>query len=128
MDGPIAFFGESEKGRFHYPYYCYSLHQMVETLGNSPEESLGLTFAIQALMYEREIIYFRVSEEGFSIHDYMKGFEILKDINKTKKLSAVCLPRVGDNKIIDSVEPISKLHKSLIITTQKDLFDYLLCF
>ncbi len=126
MNGPIAFFGESEKGRFHYPYFCYSLYQLADTFGNPPDDSLGLTFAIQAIMYEREIIFFRVQEEGFSIDDYMKGFEALKDTNKIKQLCAICLPKVGDHIIIDSLYPICQLHKSLIITTQKDLFDYFL--
>jgi len=127
MNGPIAFFGESEKGRFNYPYFCYSLYQLADTFGNPIEESLGLELAIQAIMHEREIIFFRVQEEGFSINDYLKSFEILKDKNKIKKLCAICLPKVGDHLILDSLDPICKIHKSLIITTQKDLFDYLLC-
>lgn len=122
---PIAFFGETQKGRFCYPYECKSLYQLADTFGNPPDDALALTFAIQALMYDKDIIFFRVQEEGFSIEDYMKGFSILKDINKIK-ISAICLPKVGSHLIIDSVEPLCKLHKSIIITTQKDLFDYLL--
>lgn len=126
MNGYIAFFGESEKGRFHYPYFCNSLIQLAETFGNPPEESLGVPLAIQAIMYEREIIFFRVDEEGYSIDDYIKGFEILKDKNKVKKLSAICMPKVSNNLIINSLNSICEIHKSLIITTEKDLFDYLL--
>ena len=123
---PIALFGESEKGRFHFPYFCDNLLKLANTLGNPPKESLGLLLAIQAIMYERQIIFFRVQEEGFSSDDYMKGFEILKDKNKIKNLSAVCLPKVGDHIIINSLDPICKLHDSIMITTQKYFFDYLL--
>jgi hypothetical protein len=126
MNYLIALFAESEKGRFHYPYFCDNLIQLAEIFGNPPEESLGLHFAIQAIMYERQIIFFRVQEEGFSIKDYMKGIEILKDKNKIKHLNAICLPKVGNHIIIDSLDPVIKLHRSIIITTEKDLFDYLL--
>ena len=59
MKNLIALFGESEKGRFHYPYFCKSLYQLADIFGNPPKDSLGLAFAIQALMYERFVIYFR---------------------------------------------------------------------
>lgn len=126
MNKPIALFGESEKGKFHYPYFCNNLPQLADTFGNPPEESLGLVFAIQAIMYERQIIFFRVKEEGFSIDDYMKGIEMLKDRGKIKKLSAICMPKVGNHLILDELDPICKLHSSIIITTEKDFFDYLL--
>jgi len=128
MNGPMALFGETEKGRFHYPYFCSSLFQLSDIFGNPPEESLGLTFAIQAIMYERQIIFFRVQEEGYSIDDYMKGIEILKNQSKIKNLCAICIPKVGNHVIINSLNPICQLYKSLIITTEKDFFDYLLSF
>ncbi|HEU64245.1 MAG: hypothetical protein KR126chlam4_00016 [Candidatus Anoxychlamydiales bacterium] len=126
MNKVIAFLGESEMGRFYYPYFCSSLTQLATTLGNPPEDSRGLDFAIQAIMYERDVIYFRVEEEGFSIKDYIKSFEIIKDKKKVKRLDAICIPGVGDIEIILQLDPICKLHSSIIITTQKDLFDYLL--
>jgi len=122
----IALFGESEKGRFHYPYFCYSVEQLADTFGNPPPESQGLELAIQSIMYERDIIFFRVAEEGYSVDDYINSIEILKDTNQVKNLDAICIPKVSDHKILDSFDPICKLHKSLIITTQKDLFDYLI--
>ncbi|NGX34725.1 MAG: hypothetical protein K1060chlam1_01078 [Candidatus Anoxychlamydiales bacterium] len=126
MNKVIAFLGESEKGRFHYPYFCSSLEQLATNLGNPPEDSRGLDFAVQALMYERDVIYFRVNQEGFNIKDYIHSLEILKDKTKVKKLDAICIPGVGDKEIILKLDPICKSHKSIIITTQKDLFDYLL--
>jgi len=122
----IALFGESEMGRFHYPYFCNSVAQLADTFGNPPPDSQGLSLAIQALMYDRDIIFFRVEEEGYSLDDYLKGFEILKDKNRVKNLDAICIPKVSYHTIIDSLTPICKLHSSLIITTQKDLFDYLI--
>ena len=126
MQKVIAFLGESEMGRFHYPYFCYSLTQLATILGNPPEDSRGLDFAVQAIMYERNVIYFRVEEEGYSTKDYMQSIDIIKDKNKVKRLDAICIPGVGDKEIIFQLGPICKSHNSIIITSEKDLFDYLL--
>ncbi|MFA6501345.1 MAG: hypothetical protein WCT85_01005 [Parachlamydiales bacterium] len=126
MNKIIALFGESEKGRYNYTYFCSNLVQLAEFLGNSPENSTGISFAIQSIMYEMDIIFFRVSEEGFSYDDYMFGLETLQNEPKIKKLNALCLPKVSNIEIINSLDPICKKFKSIIITTQKDLFDYLI--
>lgn len=122
MRHTVALFGESEKGQFKKPYILHELPQLVDLLGNPPPESEGLFFAIQALLYKREIIYFRVQEEGFSRSDYLAGF---KHLEKVKKLNALCLPGVGDMEILQASNPLCEIHKSPIISTQKDLFDYL---
>ena len=77
-------------------------------------------------MYERQVLFFRVQQEGFSIEDYMMGFSILKDKKKTKKIDAIFLPKVGNPEIIDSIDPICKSQSLIVITTEKDLFDYLI--
>jgi hypothetical protein len=122
MRHTIALFGESEKGQFQKPYIVHELPQLIDLLGNPPRESEGLFFAIQALLYKRELIYFRVEQEGFSISDYMVGFKYLE---KVETLSALCLPGVGDPMILEASAPLSELHKSHLISTEKDLFDYL---
>ena len=121
----IFLFGEAEKGEFCTPLLCKSLPQLAETFGNPPEESLGISYAVQALMYERELIFFRVKEEGFSIPDYMRGIHLLKNKEVFTQLSAICMPGVGDAEIIDATNPICSLYHSLLITTEKDLYDYL---
>jgi len=126
MNKVIALLGESEIGRFHFPYFCSSLSQLATTLGNPPSNSKGIDFAIQAIMYERDIIYFRVEEEGFSIKDYMQSIDIIKDRNIVKRLDAICIPGVGDKEIIIKLDPICKSHNSIIIFSEKDLLDYLL--
>jgi hypothetical protein len=121
----IFLFGEAEKGEFCTPLLCKSLPQLAETFGNPPEESLGILYAVQALMYERELIFFRVKEEGFSVSDYMRGIHLLKNKEAFFGLSAICMPGVGDAEIIDATSPICSLYRSLLITTEKDLYDYL---
>lgn len=121
----VALFGEAERGKFRTAYFCKELPQLVEYLGNPPEESKGLYYAIQTLLYERNLIFFRVEEEGFSYQDYFLGLQLLKNNELISDVSAICLPGVGDTEIIEAVTPICKINKSIIITTEPDLYDYL---
>ena len=124
----IAAFGEAEKGQFQKPYSCNYLEQLIDYFGNPPEESLGLHFAIQVVLYEWDLIFFRVEEEGFSKKDYFTGLAHLSDKTIAPHLDAICLPGVGDPSIIHATDPICSLHQNLLITTEKDLFDYLSSF
>jgi hypothetical protein len=125
MRQTIFLFGEAEKGDFCTPLLCKSLPHLAETFGNPPEESLGILYAVQALMFDRELIYFRVKEEGFSIADYMRGIRLLENKETFRHLTAICMPGVGDAEIIEATNPICSVHQSLLITTEKDLYDYL---
>lgn len=125
MRHTVALFGESEKGQFQKPYIVRELSELIDHLGNPPPESEGLFFAIQALLYERELIYFRVIEEGFSKEDYFSGLKFLENQAKIKQLHALCLPGVGTPEILHATKTVCEMHKSSLITTQKDLYDYL---
>ena len=87
----MAVFGEAEKGQFKKPYFLYDLPQLVDTFGNPPADSQGLFFAVQALLYQRELIFFRVEEEGFSTADYLFGLKYLEDPEKVQTPQR-CLP------------------------------------
>lgn len=118
----IALFGEAEKGQCKKPYILKELPELIDHLGNPPPESEGLFFAIQALLFEREIIYFRVEDEGFSHADYFAGLNFLKE---EAKMHALCMPGVGDKELLDAFHPLCEKHQSQLIVTQKDLYDYL---
>lgn len=122
----IALFGEAQKGEFQTAYYCNNLAQLSDFLGEPPsKECQGLQFAIQALLYQRGVVFFRVREEGYSTHDYFFGLNFLERKELFPMISAVCLPGVGSAEIIDGTAPVCELHKSLLILTQRDLYDYL---
>lgn len=125
MRQTVALFGEAEKGEINSPLFIKSLTHLNETLGNPPDESRGIFFAIQFLLYEQELIYIRVKEEGFSTKDYLKGMKNLLNKKKVSRLTAICLPGVGDARIIDSAGPVLESHEALMITTERDLYDYL---
>ena len=121
----MAVFGQAEKGQFKKPYFLCDLAQLVDIFGNPPPESQGLSYAVQALLYQRDLIYFRVEEEGFSTSDYLFGLKYLEDQEKIKSLNALCLPGIADPKIMKAIQNVYKIHKSFLITTEKDLYDYL---
>ena len=123
----IALFGEAEKGPFRTPLTLKELPQLFESFGHPPGDSEGLFFAIQSLLYAREVIYFRVEQEGFSKTDYFFSLKTLIDRQQLRCLHALCLPGVGDHEIIDAFQNICRIHDSLLIISQKDLYDYLTC-
>lgn len=125
MHYKIALFGEAEKGEFRSAHYCQTLPQLMDTLGNPPPESHGLDFAIQALLFHRDIIFFRVREEGFSTQDYLLGLHYLESKQDIPHLAAICLPGVGDAEIIHASAPICRIHHSVLVVTESDLYDYL---
>ncbi|MBI2743017.1 MAG: hypothetical protein HYX48_03785 [Chlamydiales bacterium] len=126
MRHTIFLFGEAEKGDYCTPIACKSLPHLVDVLGHPPSDTLGIPFAIQTLLYEKELIFFRVKEEGFSTQDYMRGLKMLRTREMPSPLTAICMPGVGDAEIIDSTQAACQLHKSFLIITQKDLYDYLM--
>ncbi len=121
----VALFGEAEKGEFCIPHKLQELTQLVERLGHPPFESEGLFFAVQAILYNREILYFRVEQEGFNPDDYFSGFKYLENKELVNAMHALCLPGVGDPEILGATQSLCHVHKSFLITTQKDFYDYL---
>ncbi|MFZ0566257.1 MAG: hypothetical protein WAM28_08750 [Chlamydiales bacterium] len=126
MQFTVALFGEAQKGEFQMAYYCQTLAELSDFFGEPPsEECQGLQFAVQTLLYERGVIYFRVHEEGFSIQDYLQGFNFLEKSEAFPNISAIGLPGVGSTEIIKATEDVCQIHKSFLILTEQDLYDFL---
>ncbi len=123
MKQVVALFGEAEKGGFCKPHVLHKLPQVYDLLGNPPHDSEGLFFAVQAILYNREVIYFRVVEEGFSPPEYFKGLRYLE--GQETKICALCMPGVGNPEILYASQNVCSLHSSFLITNQKDLYDFL---
>ncbi len=121
----IALFGEAEKGRFNTAYFCSTLADLDTCLGNPPPESRGLYYAVQALLYQFNLLFFRVREEGFSYQDYLLGLRLLESQQMFPTVIALCLPGVGDQRIIQAASCYCLEHRSLMITNEPDLYDYL---
>jgi hypothetical protein len=127
MKPTVFLFSEAEKGDFGKPLICHSLIQLYDTFGAPKEDCQGIHYAIQSLLYNREILFCRVKEEGFSSQDYMRGLSTLRKKSWTPQLQAIFIPGVGDQEIIEATTNICKMYNSLLILTEKDLYDYLMC-
>lgn len=126
MQFTVALFGEAQKGEFQTAYYCKTLAQLSDFFGEPPStECQGLHFAVQTLLFERGVIYFRVHEEGFSVQDYLRGFHFLQKKEALPNISAIGLPGVGSMEIIQATTDLCQTHKSFLILTEQDLYDYL---
>lgn len=121
----IVLFGEAEKGEYRTAYFCQTLAQLDEYFGNPPPESRGLYYAVQAILFERNLIFFRVPEEGYSKNDYLLGLKLLEQQQIIPQVDAICTPGVGDQQIINAILPICALYHSILITTESDFYDYL---
>ncbi len=120
----MALFGEAEKGEFQKAYYCKTLDQLLECFGNPPKASHGLDYAIQALLYQCPLLFFRVREEGFSEQDYFDGIRLLRAQEEIPDITAICLPGVGSCEIINAVVPICAFYHSILVISESDLYDY----
>jgi len=121
----IALFGEAEKGEYRIPHFCESMTQLFERVGLPPPESRGIYYAIQALLYDYRLIFFRVREEGFSYPDYLQGLQLLQQHRIASHLAAICMPGVGDAEIIEAIVPLCAHYHSILIIDDADLYDYL---
>lgn len=121
-------FGEAEKGPLCIPKVCKSVEELFVHFGQPPKESGGIFFAIQALYLGREVVYYRVKEEGYSFEDYFKGFMLLKEKQFGEEFAAIFLPGVGSRAILDEATPISNELKSFLVINHSDFYDYLTDF
>lgn len=119
----IALFGEAEKGAFHKGVLCSTLPQLEDYFGHPPEGTLGLYFAIQALLYDYKLIFFRVEQEGFSTPDYIRGFDTLASSDLIKDVLAIGIPGVGDIEVLDAAKPLIDVYHQILITTERDFYD-----
>lgn len=126
MRTTIFLFGEAEKGEFCTPLTCRSLAELSDRFGHPTAESQGIPCAIKTLLYDRELIFYRVKEEGFSTQDYMRGIKLLRKKELAPPLAAICMPGVGDVEIIDAMHEVCQQRKSLLILNERDLYDYLM--
>ena len=124
MNKTIAMFGEAERGEYCTAYFFQTVSQLAKYLGSPPSESKGIYCAVQALLYDYSLIYFKVKEEGFSKQDYFLGCQFLQQKQIIENITAIYLPGVGDNEIIHSITPICNMYDSILIIDEADLYDY----
>jgi hypothetical protein len=117
MKPTIFLFGESKKGSFGSPLMCHSLENLCDYFGDPVEETLGIHYGVQTLLYNKDLVFCRVKEEGFSRSDYINGFSLLRKQAWTPQLQAIFIPGVGDEEIVEMATDVCHLYKSLLVIT-----------
>lgn len=121
----IVLFGEAEKGAYQTAYLCRSLEELADSFGNPPDHSRGIDYAVQALLYRWQLLFFRVQEEGFSEQDYYFGMNLLRNQETIPSIMAICMPGVGNGQIIQAVEPVRARYHSILVISEADLYDFI---
>lgn len=121
----VFLFGAAEKGEVCAPLYLDSMQQLFDCLGNPPENTEGVRCAIQTVLFEHHLIFYRVTEEGFSLDEYIRGLRWLRQKPLKSSLQAICMPGVGDPEIIQAALPICHIYHSILLFSEKDSYDYL---
>lgn len=122
----VALFGQASKGSLDTVYFCRSLGDLLEYLGEPPKDACGLYYAVQTLLFGVSILYFRVREEGVSLDDYHFGFRLLREVHPPFiTLKALFLPGVGSKAVIDEGISLCRNYHSLLIVREADFYDYM---
>ncbi|MCB1213240.1 MAG: hypothetical protein KDK40_02980, partial [Chlamydiia bacterium] len=106
-------------------YSLFNLSELETTLGEPPPDSRGLLFAIQVLLYNHHLLFFRVEEEGFSTSDYLLALHMLDQAFEKKSVEALAAPGVCGGPLMDEVHKICERRDLLLLTNEADLYDYL---
>ena len=119
----VFLFGEAKKGPYCRPIKCSRVEELPELLGEPPEESLGIGYAVQTLLSSHQLLYFRVHEEGLSFKDYQAG---LKWLSKSKEpIAALGLPGVGNQQLLEKAGEICTRKRAILLVSEGDLYDLL---
>ncbi|MFA5250864.1 MAG: hypothetical protein WC371_05605 [Parachlamydiales bacterium] len=120
----LALFAEALKGRRQAPERIRSLDELLAVMGLPKEEKAGLNWAVQALLYRVELLFFRVAEEGFALEHYLEGLSYLEKMGG-EPFQVLALPGVGSWEIIEKARTVCKKKKSFLIMNEQDLYDCL---
>ena len=122
----IALFGQAAKGAYDTLYFCRTAADLFTNLGDPPEDTSGLYFAVKTLSYGMPVMYYRVREEGVSVHDYWVGFGLLKQAHTVViTLKALFLPGVASQELIDEGAKLCQDRHSFLIMSEPDFYDYI---
>lgn len=121
----LFIFGESEKGVLCRPTLCNTIVDLFQNFGHPPEGANGLFCATQTVLMKKPCVFFRVKEEGYSLDDYLKGLDILKNDWKGVTLQGIGIFGCSDKDVIEKTERLCLQRRSLILINQSDLFDIL---
>jgi hypothetical protein len=122
----IILFGQAERGRMVTAYPCSTLERLFELFGEPPEGTKGLFFAIQTLLYHEPLLYFRVTEEGISLDEYLHGLQLICQPHfPLQEFRALFLPGVNADCVLEEGYKVCRSKQGLLLVDEADFYDIL---
>lgn len=130
MPGVIVF-GEASHGKWGQIYHCSNLDDLYSTCGEPTEGSLGLYWAIQALLKGKECLFWRVHEEALAFEDYHLGLSRLENLDQSSSLNmhqwqGLFLPNMSEPGVIDHALMYCHQSQKLLLMDPLDFQDWLM--
>ncbi len=122
MSYVFCLFGESRRGIFGEPMLFSELEELSLVLGEPLEGRAGGHDAIQILLYQYKLLFFRVQQEGVSLEDYYKGFTWLQ--KSSSPVTAMKLPGVGNRAVLGAAHAICQEKGSILVIDETDFYDF----
>lgn len=124
MPGVIVF-GEASRGVWGQMSSCSELLDLYQIYGEPTEGSLGLYWAIQALLKGKECLYWRVRQESLSLEDYHLGLNQLSSLS-LETWEGLFLPNMSESSVIEHAAAYCRQKQKLLLMDPLDLQDWLL--
>lgn len=122
----IAIFGEAEIGSFKSLITLNSIPELTDKLGRPTKKGIGIHMAIQAILYDREILYYRIpNEEEPSCKEYLHGLNLLGRSTFINPLVAIALPAVNHRDILYRAKHLCHHCKILFLPNERDLYNFI---
>jgi hypothetical protein len=119
----ILIFGESTNGELYKLLYLSSLQDISRALGEPSATGLGVPIAIQAMLSNHLVLFYTLKEEGVNFDHYQLGFKKLEKDLPLLPIEAIAIPGVSSRDILELATPFCNKHKSIILFSEKDLYD-----
>ena len=114
----LAIFGQTEKGSLGSVYAIDNLTELFNKLGCATIDSKAIFYAIEAIYYDRKVLFVPVKEEGSNLEEYREGIKKLKQ----HSVDAIFVPGVGNASLLSFA---TSTLKAVVFMTGEDTYDYL---
>lgn len=120
----VVIFGEAQVGPYMRFSSCKDLAELMECFGEPPDNTMGLHYAVKALLSEKPCIFFRVTEEGYSVEEYYCGLQNLDKI-PDHTFSAIFIPGMSNQEFVNAALRYCHLHQHLLFMNPADFYDWM---
>jgi hypothetical protein len=124
MSGVVVF-GEASRGLWGELCSCHQLIELYQAYGEPTQGSLGLYWAIQALLKGKSCLFWRVRQESLALEDYHLGLCKLHGLD-LDTWEGLFLPNMSEPAVLEQASFYCKQKQKVLLMDPLDLQDWLL--